>query len=357
MECEIKKESPEYLRMSLAAAMTLDFKQGLFYRNAKLHCINLLLTYEEGCAARCSYCGLSNKRPGEYAEKSFIRVSWPSYSLNEIIDRIKDRPTRVKRVCISMVTRKRAVQDTIDICTRIRTEVPNVPVSLLISPTVVSKEDLVNFKKAGADKIGVAVDLATPELFDKYRGKEIGGPHKWTRYWECYAEAIDIFGVGNVGTHLMTGMGETEAEMVAAIQKTRDMGGDTHLFSFFPENDSAMADFPQPPMEQYRRIQLARYLIDNNISSMNRMTFDSSGEIIDFGIPSEKVHEIIELGTPFCTSGCVGNDGLVACNRPYGNSKPGTEIRNYPFQPDERDILRIKAQMGLADPIYLSDED
>lgn len=90
---------------------------------------------------------------------------------------------------------------------------------------------------------------------------------------------------------------------------------------------------------------------------MNRMTFDSSGEIIDFGIPSEKVHEIIELGTPFCTSGCVGNDGLVACNRPYGNSKPGTEIRNYPFQPDERDILRIKAQMGLADPIYLSDED
>ena len=68
-------ESPEYLRMSLAAAMTLGFKQGLFYRNARLYCINLLLTYTEGCAARCAYCGLSKKRPGTYSRKSFIRVS------------------------------------------------------------------------------------------------------------------------------------------------------------------------------------------------------------------------------------------------------------------------------------------
>ena len=47
-----KMESPEFMRMSLAAAMTLGFKQGLFYRNAKLYCINLLLTYDEGCRRR-----------------------------------------------------------------------------------------------------------------------------------------------------------------------------------------------------------------------------------------------------------------------------------------------------------------
>ena len=51
------KRSPEYLRMSLAAAMTLGFKPGLFYRNAKLYCINLLLTYRSGCAGRA-------RRPG-----------------------------------------------------------------------------------------------------------------------------------------------------------------------------------------------------------------------------------------------------------------------------------------------------
>lgn len=55
-------ESPEVLRMSLAAAMTLDFAPGSFYRNACLGCINLLLTYRSGCAARCAYCGLSRRQ-------------------------------------------------------------------------------------------------------------------------------------------------------------------------------------------------------------------------------------------------------------------------------------------------------
>ncbi|KKL25466.1 hypothetical protein LCGC14_2404990, partial [marine sediment metagenome] len=35
------KESPEYVKLSLAAAMTLGFREGRFYRNAKLHCLNL----------------------------------------------------------------------------------------------------------------------------------------------------------------------------------------------------------------------------------------------------------------------------------------------------------------------------
>ena len=41
---------------------------------------------------------------------------------------------------------------------------------------------MLEMKKAGADMIGVAIDLATPELFDKYRGKGVGGPHKWDKY-------------------------------------------------------------------------------------------------------------------------------------------------------------------------------
>ena len=74
-------ESPQFLRMSLVAAMTLGFKPGLFYRNAKPYCINVLLTYRAGCAAKCGYCGLSNKRPGDYSEKSFVRMTWPTYPL------------------------------------------------------------------------------------------------------------------------------------------------------------------------------------------------------------------------------------------------------------------------------------
>lgn len=341
------KESPQYLRMSLAAAMTLGLKPGRFYRNARLYCINLLLTYRGGCAARCAYCGLSSKRDGKYSEKSFIRVTWPTHSLDTIIDRIGERLDRIKRICISQITNKHAISDTIEICKRLRKSF-DVPVSLLISPTILTRTDLVDFKGAGADKIGVAIDLATPELFDKFRGKGVGGPHKWETYHQCLADAIDIFGAGNAGSHFVTGMGETEQEMVQAIQSIQDMGGWTHLFSFYPEADSQLKDHPMPPMDQYRRIQLARYLMDENMSRAENMTFDQNGRILDFGIEKEHLDRVIDTGEPFRTSGCEGYDGQVACNRPYANSRPGPDIRNFPFPPEKEDILRIRKQMAVG---------
>ncbi|MBW1697647.1 MAG: radical SAM protein [Deltaproteobacteria bacterium] len=338
-------ESPTYMRMSLAAAMTLGFKKGLFYRNAKLHCINLLLTYNSGCAARCAYCGLSGKRAGTYSEKSFIRVTWPTYPLKEIIRRISDRQNRVKRICISMITNKKAVKDTESICVRLRSSF-DIPVSLLISPTILNGNDLIAFKKAGADKAGVAIDLATPALFDKYRGTGVGGPHNWTTYWDFLEASIRVFGEGNAGAHFIVGMGETEKEMCHAIQQVRDMGGRTHLFTFFPEDGSAMGDYPQPPMDQYRRIQLAQYVIERQISHADRFTYTESGKITDFDVPSDLIDQIIETGEPFRTTGCTGDDGETACNRPYGNSRPGPDIRNYPFPPTSEDIQRIRNQLN-----------
>lgn len=340
------RESPDYLRMSLAAAMTLGFKQGLFYREARLYCINLLLTYSEGCAARCAYCGLSKKRPGLYAQKSFIRVTWPTYGLEEIIQRISERSERVKRICISMVTNRRAVGDTEEVCARLRSRF-DIPVSLLVCPTLLNRGDLEDFRGAGADKIGVAVDLATAELFDRFRGAGVKGPHRWEKYWSLLSEAIEVFGQGNAGAHLMVGMGETEREMCEAMDRVRQMGGNTHLFSFFPEAASTMADHAPPPMDRYRRVQIARYLIDEGIGAASRFSYTDRGVIVGFGVPEEVLREVIDSGEPFRTSGCTGYDGQVACNRPFANSRPGPDMRNYPFPPDSRDVRRIRAQMGM----------
>lgn len=340
-------DSPEYLRMSLAAALTLGFKKGLFYRNAKLYCINLLLTYASGCSARCAYCGLSKKRTGVYTEKSFIRVTWPTYRLDDIVARIAVRRDRVKRICISMITHKKAVEDTKSICRRLKANF-DIPVSLLVSPTILNGNDLVDFKSAGADKIGVAVDLATEDLFDKFRGFGVGGPHKWEQYWRCFENALAVFGIGNAGTHLMVGMGETEKEMSRVIQRTRDLGGHTHLFSYFPEEgaviDGCHPPSP-PPIDQYRRIQLARYLIDESISRTDRFDFGPDDRIVGFGVSQAQLEGIIDSGEPFRTTGCTGNDGEVACNRPYGNSRPGPHIRNFPFSPIAGDIARIRKQL------------
>jgi lipoyl synthase len=343
----VPMESPQYMRISLAAAMTLGFQPGLFYRNARLHCINLLSTYSTGCAARCAYCGLSGSRPGVPGGKSFIRVTWPTFPLQDIIRSISERQDRVKRICLSMLTNKRSVRDTKEVCSRLRASF-DIPVSLLLSPTIVSHQDLTDFKNAGADKIGVAIDLATSDLFDRYRGTCAGGPHRWETYWSCLTAAIGIFGDGNAGSHFMVGMGETEQEMCEAIQRVRDLGGRTHLFSFYPEVESAMANHPQPPMDQYRRIQLARFLIDNRMSPADSFVYDSQKAIMEFGISKDAIEGVVDSGEPFRTSGCEGYDGEVACNRPYANDRPGPGIRNFPFRPNQADIRRIRMQMARS---------
>ncbi|MHA1409789.1 MAG: radical SAM protein [Candidatus Odinarchaeia archaeon] len=327
-----KKESPDYVRTSLAAAMTLKLMPGRFYRDAKLYCINLLLLYSDGCKANCAYCGLSRERAGLWEEKSFIRVTWPTYSLNEIIERMVKYQNEIKRVCISMITHKKAVEDTAEVSRRIKEKL-NIPISALITPTIMNKGDLIKLKEAGVDHIGVAVDAARPDLFDKFRGKGVRGPHRWEKYWGIVKDAVEIFG-DTVGVHLIVGLGETEEEMIKTIQDAQDLGVSTHLFSFYPEENSLMHNYSPPPIEQYRHIQIARYLINNKISRIEDMKFDSNGVLKAINISKKKLDEIIESGLPFMTSG-------------FANERPSEVLRNYPFIPNKSDIKLIKKQFNL----------
>jgi biotin synthase-related radical SAM superfamily protein len=159
------RQSPEYARISTATAMSLGLIQGRFYRGAKNRCANLLIHHHEGCAANCAYCGLNKRRSGACDEKTFIMVQWPLFSMDAIIEAINNGPPYVKRTCISMITNGRCPRDTIAMTGRLRKETA-LPISVLISPTVLKDDHLHAIKESGADKIGVAIDLATPGLFD-----------------------------------------------------------------------------------------------------------------------------------------------------------------------------------------------
>lgn len=338
-----QKTSPEYIQTSLAASLTLGFQQGSFHRNARLKGLNLLLHYDEGCLGRCHFCGLSRSRPEGPKGKTFIRVDWPLYPLEEIIERAKGKD-QIHRVCISMITHPKALEDTIHVIKKFK-EKTDLFISVLITPTLIRDiEALKRMKEAGAERIGVAIDAVTPQLFDRLRGKGVNGPHRWNHYWEVVRMAAEVFGKFNVGVHLIVGLGETEGEMIQAIQRGQDMGAYTHLFSFFPEKGSPMQDHPSPPLGQYRRIQLARWIINEGIGSIDQMNFDDQGKLINFGMDIEP---LIIMGEPFMTSGCPGRDGKVACNRPYGNERPSGPIRNFPFMPEKEDIEEIRAQLKI----------
>ena len=349
VERMVGRESPDYVKISFAAAITLGVSPGKFFRGAKLYCLNLLLTYEDGCIGKCAYCGLSNARKlRSLNERSFIRVDWPTVPLSEVLKRMEsERCAHVRRVCVSMITNRRAREDTLTVVRRLK-EKTNA-ISSLVAPTVINEGWLGDLKEAGADKVGVAVDAATPELFDKLRGRGVRGPHKWSWYWKIVEDAVEVFGEYNVGVHLIVGLGETEREMAEAIQKAYDTGALTHIFSFFPEEGSQLESRPQPPIGQWRRVQLARYLINKAISSYNRMRFDCEGRIVDFGISKEVYGAIVESGLPFMTAGCSGKGMENACNRPFSNCTPYQayigEMRNFPFKPNKRDIVLIKKQI------------
>lgn len=338
------RESPQYVQTSLAASLTLGFQPGSFHRNAKLKGLNLLLHYKEGCSARCHFCGLSRSRQESPKGKTFIRVDWPLYPLKEIVERSKTID-QIQRVCISMITHPKALEDTLHIIQQFK-EKTNLYISVLIAPTLIhDSKPLVAMREAGADRVGIAVDAATPELFDRLRGRGVGGPHQWDHYWNVVKMSVDVFERYFVGIHLIVGLGETEKEMVGTIQSGQDLGAYTHLFSFYPEKGSPMEGDSPPPLDQYRRIQLARWIINEGLGSMKGMSFNESGKLTDFGVP---IDTLIEDGEVFMTSGCPGRDGKVACNRPYGNERPSGPIRNFPFRLEPEDIQEIKKQLGIT---------
>jgi len=334
------ENSPQYVKTSLAAAISLGMEQGQFTGGFGCTCLNLLLNYETGCYANCGYCGLAADRV-HGGRPSFIRVRWPLYSLESIIGKMKEGKNPFRRVCVSMVTHPGAVDDC---CAVIESVVSGtgLPVSALITPTIMNgMADMQRIKDSGADKVGIAIDAATEDLFDSLRGKGAGGPHSWDRYLEAVDEGVSVFGSFNTGVHLIAGIGETENELIRLMNQCHKKGAVTHLFSFYPERGSRMENHPRPSMSSYRRIQLARYLLNESICSYSDFSFSPEGELVDFGV---EIETYIEKGIPFMTSGCPGRDGILACNRPFGNERPGEPMRNYHFMPGADDKRLIASQ-------------
>ena len=346
--------SPEYVQISTAAAITLGIMNGKMHRCDCTRCLNLLLTYPEGCRANCAYCGLARHREADrdYADRNFIRVDWPAVPMDGIIENVAadGEDTPFHRMCISMITHPDSDRDTFSILKKWTDKISpeTVPVSILSNPTTMTRDDVSGLKDLGADIFTVALDAASPAIFDRTRGKGVQSMHRWDKYWEIMEDAKDIFGSNKFGAHIIVGMGETEYEMLTLIQKLVDMGGHSHLFSFFPEQGSLMDHLPATPRDQWRRVQLARYLIDYQGVRVDHMKFDEEGRVSDYGLPKGELEATIDSGLAFRTSGCPGKfqEEISACDRPYGDS-PVSDIASYPFQPNKTDLKKIRRQLSM----------
>ena len=307
-DVEIKKVSPEFVRISAASAMALRMRSGRFSRDFDFGGINILLNYENGCLADCGYCGLARTRPGAYEDKSFIRVEWPLVSMDGLVDRMAKHNSTMTRLCISQVTHGSSHSDTIEITKKIVEKV-DTPLSILCAPPVLNRERLQEYKDLGVDMIGVGLDAVSEKTFIQHRTDVPNGSLSWDNYWDIINISRDIFGPWKVNIHTVVGLGETDKDMMDMFFYLFEHQILPYLFSFNPEPDSRMGDWDRADIKRWRRIQLIKHLIENYDLKPEALEYDTEGNLIRMKVEENHISEVIshlDKGIPFMTDGCPG---------------------------------------------------
>jgi biotin synthase len=295
-----------------------------------------MMTYHDGrCAANCQFCPQARESKADIGGLS--RVPWPRRSLEEVLRALSGHQGELRRVCVQAVNYPGVVGDLCKIVAEVK-GVCDLPVSVSCQP--LGEIDVRRLADAGIDRLGIPLDAATPEIFDRIKGGSAGGSYKWHRHLQALEEASSILG-SRVSTHLIVGLGESEREMIELIQFLHDRGITVGLFAFTPIPGTPLAGLGQPNLSSYRRIQLARHLIVQGLMNSSEVNFED-GRVVDFGTSYAHVCTAVNSGEPFRTSGCPG------CNRPFYNESPRGPIYNYPRKLSPGEIDMVREQLEFA---------
>lgn len=324
------EKAPKKIRVSIGSAIALGLLDGKL--DAKPTTV-YLLTYRRGkCAANCAFCPQS--RTSNSRADMLSRIIWPVFETSDVVSRIAAayEQKEMSRACIQALNYP-LVQKDLAALARTICAACEIPVSVSCQPLI--REDMKALAKAGVNRVSVALDAVTEELFESVKGKRAGGAYSWNGHMKALKDAVAVFGRNNVSTHLIVGLGEDEEDFIRLVQQCVEMGVYPALFAFTPIPGTVMADNHAPSARSYRRIQLAQYLITHGLSHYGNMRFNH-GRIVDFGLSKTEIASVVSTGEPFRTSGCPG------CNRPYYNERPGGIIYNFPWKPTAAEIAEIE---------------
>lgn len=327
------------IRVSLGSAIILGLINGRL--DAKPTTV-YLLTYRRGkCTANCAFC--PQARTSSARSDKLSRVTWPAFPLKRVflgIRRVAEKE-EIGRVCIQALNYPTVFEDLLTLVRQLRLHT-GIPISVSCQP--LNRKKLKELLKVGVERISVALDAATKEVFNEVKGRLVGGPYVWEEQRGTLLDAVKVLGEGLVTTHLIVGLGETERGMVQTIQWCADAGVYPSLFAFTPIRGTALENHAPPSVGHYRRMQVAQHLITHRKARFENMRFSRNGKLVDFGVPNSLLLKMVESGLPFLTSGCPN------CNRPYYNERPGGPIYNYPRPLAPEEIEKIENQfekMGL----------
>lgn len=294
-----------------------------------------LQTYHAGkCLSNCRFC--AQARDSDANMERIARGLYPPRDTSEIVSRLLKAYEHglLKRVCIQTMNYQNMFDDLMYLVEEIR-KGSKIPISVSIFPF--PKNRFAELREAGVNNLVIPLDASTEDIFDEIKGSKAFCPYTWEGHLRALDEALEVFGEGSVGTHLIFGLGESEKEALSLVQRLYSGGVYSALFAYTHVPFSQLQG-DVPSIGHYRRIQLASYLIESGLSRFDQMRF-SEDRIVDFGVDDSVLQETVSSGKPFLTRGCPD------CNRPYSTESPGGVIYNFPQPLTVEEIKLVRGQL------------
>ncbi|MGM0599309.1 MAG: radical SAM protein [Candidatus Rifleibacteriota bacterium] len=279
------------------------------------------LLWDKGCIGSCSFCPRAN---GNQKDKKLSRIIWPEFEFHQVINLLDQTPRPFKRVCLQTGFNPAKETELFEVAMSIINHGFITSITLSPSQTPLALRLL----DAGADHIGIGLDAASAKSYSKHKRKN------WNKDWPSLMKLVKA-AAGKIEVHLIYGLGDTEETFCTKIEEIVKAGGKISLFALTPLNSGV-----QPPIDEYRRVQIFRYLCEQHHVSIDKFNF-KNGKLFGTAFSDEELLKMLDEGNCFRTSGC-GN-----CNRPYYNEKPGQKFYNFPREltPQEFDQALKESQI------------
>jgi biotin synthase len=296
----------------------------------------LYLMIGEKCMYNCAYCPQARESKGSTEQLS--RVVWPKVKWDELKDSLLQKPEYIKRICFQIVNSPCFLDELIfyinDLKGYFKDNNLHLPISVSVRLTNIKELQMVF--DAGAERVGLPLDVASEDNFAELRG----GNYK--NSMDFILNASKRF-PGRVTTHLIVGLKETDKELYNLMKTFFENGITVALFSFTPIKGTRLETLKPPSLARYRRIQFLRYLLLKK--ACFEPEFDENDTLVAIAPSKEEkasgegfynsILEVLRDPAIFMTSGCPN------CNRPYYNESPRGPIFNYPFVPNKDALTGI----------------
>jgi biotin synthase len=288
----------------------------------------------DSCASGCLFC--TQGKAADPGSDKLSRVTWPRFDEDKVFEAMESAPEKgFGRICLQVLVDPLAFAGLPRLIGRLK-DASGLPISLSITP--IPAPFMKELREAGADRIGIALDGASEAVFERIKGVSAGNPYSFTKHRAALDEAVSVFGRGDVSTHIIVGLGETDKDIFDTMLWCRSEGILLSLFAYTHVKGTERLGDP-PDIGRYRALQVLRHLVFERYAPPGCAGFDGSGwiERIEWSLVGDK-------GRMFQTRGCPD------CNRPYYTESPKGPIYNYPYDYDEkigvRSISEAKRYVG-----------